>query len=247
MSYVLPSRCHHDYARKNDTRCGFMGLIMNTDIKKYHIIAAVFVFIILPIGLFEFGDFPRRSNLKEAISLLTVLAFYLMMSQFFLARSNYDCIKFFKFSRVLSVHKFTGYSVVGFFLIHPFLIVLPRFFEAGVSPLDAFIQILTTFENLGVILGLISWGLIFLLGVTSIFRNKFKMNYTTWKVLHGFLSILFITTASWHAIELGRHTDGVISAFIVLLAITGSSLLIKQYTSPSKTASLVTIGGKINE
>jgi len=146
-----------------------MGLIMNTDIKKYHIIAAVFVFIILPIGLFEFGDFPRRSNLKEAISLLTILAFSLMMSQFFLAKSNYNFVKFFKFSRVLNVHKFTGYSVVGFFLIHPFLIVLPRFFEAGVSPLDAFIQILTTFESTGVILGQVSWGLMFLLGVTSLY------------------------------------------------------------------------------
>lgn len=218
-----------------------MGLIMKKDIKKYHIIAAVFVFILIPIGLFEFGDFPRRSNLKEAISMLTVLAFSLMIGQFFLARSNNYFVKFFKFNRVLSVHKFTGYSVVGFFLIHPFLIVLPRFFEAGVSPLDALIQILTTFESLGVILGQITWGLMFLIGMTSFFRDKIiigklKMNYQTWKVFHGLLSILFIATASWHAIELGRHTDSVISTFIVLLVIIGSGLLIKQYTSPSKTA-----------
>ncbi len=218
---------------------------MNTNIKTYHIIVAVFIFIILPVGLFEFGDFPSRSNLKEAISLVTILAFSLMLSQFFLARSNYDFVKFFKFSRVLSVHKLTGYSVVVFFLIHPFLIVLPRFFEAGVSPLDAFIQILTTFESLGVILGQISWGLIFLLGLTSIFRNKLfkgklKIKYKTWKIFHGLLSILFIVIASWHAIELGRHTDRVISTFIILLAITGSGLLVKQYTSSSKTALDVT-------
>lgn len=222
-----------------------MGLIMNTDIKKYHIIAAVFIFIILPIGLFEFGDFPRRSNLKEVISLLTVLVFFLMISQFYLARSNYYFVKISKFSRVLSVHKFIGYSVVGFFLIHPFLIVLPRFFEAGVSPLDALILILTTFESLGVILGQISWGLMFLLGVTSIFRNKLfrgklKINYKTWKVFHGLISIVFIAISSWHAIELGRHTDRAISIFIVFLAITGSSLLIKHYTSSSKTALDVT-------
>lgn len=222
-----------------------MGLIMKNDIKIYHIIAAVFVFILIPIGLFEFGDFPRRSNLKEAISILTVLAFSLMIGQLFLARSNHYFVKFFKFNRVLSVHKLIGYSVVGFFLIHPFLIVLPRFFEAGVSPLDALIQILTTFESLGVILGQISWGLILLLGLTSFFRDKLlrgklKMNYKTWKVFHGLLSILFIVTASWHTIEQGRHTDSVISIFIVFLVLIGSGFLIKQYTSPSKTALDVT-------
>lgn len=214
-----------------------MGLNMETEIKRYHLVTALFVFIVLPIGFFAFGDFSRRSDLKESISLFTILACALMLSQFFLARSDHYFVKPFKFSHVLSIHKFIGYSAVGFFLVHPFLIVLPRFFEAGGSPFDAFIQILTSFESLGVILGLISWSLMLALGATSLFRNRLKMSYYTWKVFHGFLSILFIAIASWHAIELGRHTNSVISAFIIFLAITGSSLLIKKYISPSKVVS----------
>ncbi len=202
---------------------------MNTDIKKYNLISAALVFVVLPVMFFNLGDFPRRSFLKESISMLTVLAFTFMLAQFFLVRSNQYFIKTYKFSRVLSVHKLIGYSVVGIFLVHPFLIVLPRFYEAGVSPIDALVTILTTFESLGVVLGLISWSLMLLIGVTSLFRDNLKMRYKTWKLFHGILSILFIATASWHAIELGRHTDKIISLFIILLALTGSIILIKQY------------------
>jgi predicted ferric reductase len=202
---------------------------MNADIKKYHLISVVLVFIVLPVLFLNLGDFPRRSFLKESISMMTVLAFSLMLGQFFLSRSNQYFTRAFKFSRVFRVHKLIGYSVVGLFLVHPFLIVLPRFYEAGVSPFDALITMLTTFESLGVVLGLISWSLMLLIGVTSLFRDKLNMRYKKWKLFHGSLSVLFIATASWHAIELGRHTDKIISAFIILLALSGSILLIRQY------------------
>lgn len=204
---------------------------MNSDIQKYHLIAAVLVFVILPVMFFSLGEFPKRSLLKESISIFTVLAFSLMLGQFFLARSNQYFIGAFKFSKVLSVHKFIGYSVVGIFLVHPFLIVLPRFYEAGISPFNALITILTTFDSLGVILGLISWSLMLLIGITSLLRDKLGMSYNTWKLFHGILSILFIATASWHAIELGRHADEIISIFIIFLASTGSVILIKQYVT----------------
>ncbi len=210
---------------------------MKTDIRTYHSVGAILVFVGLPIMFLSLGDSPRRSLLKESISLLTVVAFSLMLGQFYLARSNQYFISAFKFSRVLAVHKFIGYSVVGVFLVHPFLIVLPRFFEAGVSPIDALITILTTFESRGVILGLTAWGLMLLIGVTSLFRDKLHLSYRTWKRFHGILSILFIVVASWHAIELGRHTDKLISVFIILLALTGSALLIKQYAEQVRDAS----------
>jgi len=229
VSNVLPGRRHHHYTGKIDTRYRLVGLIMNTDIKKYHLISAVLVFVVLPVMLFNLGDFPRRTFLKESISMLTVVAFSLMLGQFFLARSNNYLTRAFRFSRVLSVHKFIGYSVVGIFLLHPFLIVLPRFSEAGVSPFDALMTMLTTFESLGIVLGLVSWCLMLLIGATSLFRDKLNISYRSWKLFHGILSILFIISASWHAIELGRHTDTIISIFIILLALTGSILLIKQY------------------
>lgn len=210
---------------------------MNTSVKKYHILAALVVFVLLPAAFFYFGDFARRSLLKESLSFLTVLGFSLMLGQFFWARSDQLFVRAFKFSHVLSVHKFIGYSVVALFLLHPLLIVLPRYYEGGIHPVDALIQMLTTFDSLGVILGLISWVQMLAIGVTSLFRDQLNMSYKSWKLMHGLLSISFISIASWHAIELGRHTDEVISIFIALMAIWGVMMLIAQYvTSSHKTA-----------
>lgn len=210
---------------------------MNSDIRKYHLFGAIVVFGGLPIMFLSLGDFPGRSLLKESISLLTIVAFSLMLSQFFLARSNRYFISAFRFSRVLVVHKLIGYSAVGVFLVHPFLIVLPRFYEAGVSPFDALITILTTFESSGVVLGLAAWSLMLLIGVTALCRDKMNMSYRRWKRFHGILSLLFIVIASWHAIELGRHTDKLISVSIILLALTGAVLLMRQYAVQIEDAS----------
>ena len=202
---------------------------MNTDIRKYHLVSAILVFVAIPALLFSLGELPRRSLMKEAFSLLTVLAFWLMLAQFFLARGNRYFVRAFRFSSVLSVHKAVGYSVVAVFLVHPLLIVIPRFFEGGVSPVDALITLLTTFDNTGVVLGLIAWGLMLLIGVTSLFRDRLAMRYPAWKVFHGVLSLVFIVIAAWHAIELGRHMDAVMSALAIVLAATGMAILIKQY------------------
>lgn len=214
---------------------------MNADIKRYHLAGAVVVFVAVPVMLFGLGDVPRRLLLKEVFSLLTVLAFSLMLGQFFIARSNRYFVRAFKFSTALSVHKAIGYSVVGLFLIHPVLIVLPRTFEGGISPFDALVTLLATFESLGVVLGLIAWGLMFVIGVTSLLREQLGLGYPAWKVFHGVLSMLFIIAASWHALELGRHMDGIMTAFVVVLASTGVVMLLRQYAPTAGKA----VGGAL--
>jgi len=217
---------------------------MNADIKMYHIAGAVLVFVALPAVLISLGELPGRTLLKETISLLTVLAFSLMLGQFFLARSNRYFVKDFRFSSVLGVHKAIGYSVVGVFLVHPVLIVLPRNFEGGISPFDALVTLLTTFEGPGVVQGLIAWGLMFVIGATSLFREKLNMGYPAWKVLHGVLSMLFIITASWHAIELGRHMDWVMTTFVVGLVSTSVVMLIRHYAPTTGGAASETLSVK---
>lgn len=197
------------------------------------IISALLVFIALPLLLFNLGDAPTRSVLKDSISILTILAFSLMLQQFFLTRNYKSISEHYKLNQISKVHKYIGYFIVTVFLLHPFLLVAPRFFEAGVEPLDALITILTTFESLGVVLGLIAWGLMLLLGMTAIFRyklvQKLGIKYKVWRLYHGVLSIIFITIATWHAIDLGRHTDTLMAAFIIVLAVTGIVLLARQY------------------
>ena len=197
--------------------------------KKYNIIIGIFLFIGFPTLFWAVGDFPRRTFLKETISILTLLAFSMIMAQLFLARSNSKMLKDYKMSWIIKLHKILGYIFVSVLMLHPFLIVVPRYFEAGVEPMEAFITILSTYNNTGVLLGIIAWSLMLILGLTSLIRKKIGIKYKTWRVFHGILAVLFICIASWHAIDLGRHTDTAMSVFILIIAGSGVLLLINTY------------------
>ena len=213
---------------------------MKFSARAYVISTAVAVFIGLPLLFYVLGDVPRRSLLKESISILTLLSFTLMLGQYFLARSNEALFTLFKPPQIQKVHKVIAYGAVSVILAHPFLVVLPRYFEAGVKPVDAFITMITTFDSLGILLGLAAWTLLVMLGVTAMFRRRlikrFKIKYRNWRYFHGFLAVTFTVLSIWHAIELGRHTDTAIATFFIAIALVGGALLARLYwgTVPGK-------------
>jgi len=207
-----------------------MGL-KERGMKRNNIILMVTVLIGLPLLFWAVGDFPRRTVLKEVFSVLTLIALSMMIGQFFITGSNRKMFQVKSMAKLVKFHKIFGYVFVGVLLLHPFLIVFPRYFESGVEPMEALTTLLTTFNSTGVILGIIAWLLILIIGLTSFFRNKLPMKYTSWRLLHGILSIIFIIVASWHAIDLGRHTNVPMSVFIIILSGSGVILLIKTYFS----------------
>lgn len=197
--------------------------------KKLGLLIALFIFTIVPLILYAFVDLPQRTTLKETLSLIIYLAFMLFLAQFFIARTNALAVKIYKTPVIIKVHKVIGYIVIPIFFVHPFLIVLPKFFEPGLTPMQAFVTIITTFNPWGVLLGVVAWVLMLVLGLTSMFRSKLNMKYQTWRLLHSVLAIAFIAFASWHAINLGRHISPTIAMFIIFLALGGSLLLAKTY------------------
>jgi len=203
---------------------------MSTYIKSNFLKQSVLVFTGMPLLIWTMGNLPERSLLKESLSVMTILAFCQMIGQFFWARTNRYAVANLKMSQVIKYHKTIGYTFVITLLFHPILLVLPRFFEAGVVPVEAFITITTTL-NQGVVLGIIAWCLILTLGITSLARKKLPMKYTTWRFFHGILAILFISVAAWHVIDLGRHSSITMSIFITLLTTGGVLLTGKRYTS----------------
>ncbi len=77
-------------------------------------------------------------------------------------------------SRIVRLHKWMGYTGVSLLLLHPFFLIMPKFFEAGVAPAEALVTILTT-TNQGVILGILAWSLILILGLTALTRNRLPL------------------------------------------------------------------------
>lgn len=202
---------------------------MENKIKTYNRLAAIAVFVALPVLIYTSGDFARRTVLKESISLLSILAFFMMLMQFYLSRANSTVLKGHKMGKVIKWHKVLGYVFVSTLLLHPFLIVLPRYFEAGVTPNDAFVELLSNFNQQGLILGLTAWILMIIIGLTSIIRNKIPLPYKIWRVIHGYLSIAFILTASLHVVNMGRHINKPMAWLIAILTTIGIAMLLTTY------------------
>ena len=94
---------------------------MLTNMKTYNRLAGILFFLALPLLFWALGDAPRRSFLKEIISILTILAYFLMLGQFFLSGGNNNTLKPHKMWKVLNLHKVIGYTFVSVLLVHPFL------------------------------------------------------------------------------------------------------------------------------
>ncbi len=202
---------------------------MKTQSYIFKLSALIITFIGVPLLLYFSGNFPKRTTLMETISIVTILGFSLLLSQFFTSRLNKDLVKKIRMVNVLAIHKLIGYLFISILLLHPFFIIVPKFFDNGVSPTDAFLKIITTFSSLGIILGLIAYTSILVLLVTAFFRFKLHLKYRTWRKLHGYLTLLFVLTATWHVITLGRHSNTSFSIYYVLMVVSGIYYLLKTY------------------
>ena len=112
---------------------------MRAYIKNNFLRQSVLAFTGMLLLIWTMGNFPERSLLKESLSVMTILAFYQMIGQFFWTRTNRSAVANLKMSTVIKYHKIIGYTFIVVLLVHPVLLVLPRFFESGVAPVDAFI------------------------------------------------------------------------------------------------------------
>lgn len=212
---------------------------MNQTIRSHSTLIMAMVFIAVPTLMCVSGGTPGRTWLKEFLSLITILGFSMMLGQLYLTRIRSAFTRSMKLPRVIRLHKAIGYLLVSVILLHPLFIVLPRYQEAGASPVASFITMVTEFDNLGIVLGLAAYALMLLLGLTAMFRSKMPITYRQWRVLHGILSIFFIAFGTWHAVDLGRHMGRTLSLYLITLATIGVLLLIQMYlfkNQPAKEA-----------
>ncbi|MDP8305534.1 MAG: ferric reductase-like transmembrane domain-containing protein [Candidatus Chlorobium antarcticum] len=208
---------------------------MHKHARRNSLIAATAIFIGLPLLLWSLGDFPRRTILKESLALLFLLAFCQMLGQFFLARGKMSASTNLKMSTAGKFHKIMGYICVGVFLMHPFLLVVPRYFESGMAPTEAFITIITTVDSSGIVLGIVAWCLLLLLGLLSLIRRLLPLKHTTWRILHGIQAMVILAVATWHVVDLGRHADLAMSTYLIILAVSGELAIFKLYIAkPTK-------------
>lgn len=211
-----------------------MGVKMSKKLSFQFVMQSLLLYAGLPLLILFIGNYPSRALYKEMISCITIVAFCLMTGQFYWSRINTYAAQSTRAGNLHILHSSIGYFCTIVLFLHPFLLVVPRFFEKGVAPLDALIIITTTFSSKGIVLGLIAWILMLIIGITSVLRRKLPLRYRDWRSIHGLLSVLFIVTGAWHAIDLGRHASVPMSSLFIVLTGGGVLLLLITEYSPGK-------------
>lgn len=135
----------------------------------------------------------------SALNILMMIAFYL---QFPLAARIKSIPLFSNIDWGIAKHKRMGQILGIFFLLHPFLIILPRFFMSSNDGFEA-IRLIFTSEN--TLTGVIAWTLLIVWTLASIFKDKLPISYEAWKLTHlvGFIAITILATL--HVTTIGRH------------------------------------------
>lgn len=188
---------------------------------------------LVPVFLAVNQDVPAGSSYKQAVLLLSLAAFGLILGQFWLSRLwPHHAIKI-EQTGVIRWHKVVGYTVGGFLLIHPVLMIARRFWVLESDPLDNLVLMLRAPALLPAI---IAWVLLVLLVVLALVRRRFPAG--SWRLLHGLVSSGFAAMAVWHVVTVGRHSNAAMSVFWVVLAAGAVGALLNSYRSaPSmKTA-----------
>ncbi len=194
------------------------------------------VFIGGPLLIWAAGGDPARTPLKESLSVLTLLAFSLVLGLFYLARPNRAAVRKVGAAKLLRWHRLIGYVAVPVLLVHPVLLVVPRYFEAGLPPGEAFRTIVTTTSSSGILFGLGAWCLMLILGLSALLRKQLPLKYPIWRTVHGVLALLCVLSAALHALDLGRHADSAMAAFIMLAVAGGVYLLLRNYAAKNLPA-----------
>jgi predicted ferric reductase len=165
----------------------------------------------------------------ETLSIITIVGFTLFISQFFSTRINKNLVKDIRMVNVLKIHKIIGYTFILILLLHPLFIIVPKFFDNTLTPANALLKLITQFNSTGVIVGLIAYVCMVVLLITSYYRFKLHLNYKTWRSLHGYFTMLFVVTATWHVVNIGKHSNTAFSIYYVLMVASGIFYLLNTY------------------
>ncbi|WP_158589092.1 ferredoxin reductase family protein [Alginatibacterium sediminis] len=135
------------------------------------------------------------------MNLLAMMAFYL---QFPLAGRIKNIPLFANIDWSMTQHKQVGKALALVFLLHPILILAPRFMASTDDGLTSLRAIVTSPNTLS---GIVAYLLMLVWITLSIFKDKLRIRYETWRVLHvvGFMLIAILATS--HITSIGSHSQ----------------------------------------
>jgi len=190
------------------------------------VVVLVLVAALAPVFLALNQNVPAGSLFKQAVLLLSLAAFGLVLGQFWLSRLlSWRSVKIWP-AKIIHWHKVIGSTAGGFLLIHPVLMVARRFWVQESGPGDNLLLMLRAPVLRPAI---IAWVTLALLLALSIVRRSLRRQQ--WRILHGLLAKSVAGLTTWHVIAVGRHSNTAMSDFWAVLAAGAIGALLNSYRS----------------
>lgn len=147
----------------------------------------------------DMADKGLYAGLLTAINTLAMMAFYL---QFPLGSRLKRIPLFANIDWNITHHKKIGQWIGITILLHPILILAPRFMVSFEDGMHSLITVLTAPQMLT---GIIAWVGLILWILAAIFRQQLKLSYEVWRFTHmlGFVAIAILATL--HVMSVGSH------------------------------------------
>jgi predicted ferric reductase len=158
--------------------------------------------VLLPWGLSYIEGLAIRGWYEELVTLLSIVGLSMMLFQFALTARVDAVAGRTGVDNTMRVHTRYGEYVAYLILLHPFLIVLPRFI---VAPSFALGDVWELFTQPETSTGMYAWSLMIVWVLMAVFKEKTGLSYEAWRYSHsaGFVAIIILATH--HAVTVGRH------------------------------------------
>lgn len=143
-----------------------------------------------------------RGVYETILTALNISMFAALLAQYPLSGRLSMVTRYSGVDNGMLLHRKAGEIVALFFLLHPFLIVAPRFF---LSPQRAFGDLWSTFTTTESSTGVFAWAIMIVWVLMSMYRDKLKISYEAWRVSHGVGLVAVAILGTEHAVSVGRH------------------------------------------
>lgn len=169
---------------------------------KKKLLLVYLTLVILPFLATFALDMQAKSSYAFFLSMVNTIAMMMFFVQFPLGSRLKAIPAFANIDWNMSQHKKIGQWLAFIFLMHPVLILAPRFYMSSGDGMHSLIEVIKAPAMLtGIIawVGMIAWILV------SIFKDRLPMKYETWRFTHmiGFVAIAIFATL--HVTSVGSH------------------------------------------
>ncbi len=216
-------------AQSPKPNCAHVTITKTAPLSFRALMVIYFCIVLVPYGLgLASQHVSYRGWYTELVSILSMAGFAMMLVQFFLSGRLEGVSSKTGVDNGMLLHRKVGEMLALLFLLHPLLIVLPRFWLSSSFAVDNLVLLFT--EPL-TSTGFYAWSLMIVWVLMAMFKDKLNMSYEGWRVSHGIGAIAIAILATDHVITIGRHGhyDEWLDWFWIALCTAAVSALVYTY------------------